>query len=203
MHRLLVFLLFLSCSLTAAFAQESSVGTSTVTFGVGGGFGGLNPLGTTGGPVFNGTYEFRVAKYFALETGVHNTLGTTFQYISLYTPVIIKAGAGLTPVTVLRGQTITTRAPARNTSVPFGFRGILPMKHGKVELFLGGDGAYTWNTNQNYQDWGVEGRLGARFALDKQRHFWLGATGEFLQEFGYSSQHWTTWTADFGYRFGK
>jgi len=49
----------------------------------------------------------------------------------------------------------------------------------------------------------VEGRLGARFAIDKQRHFWLGTSGQYLQEMGSQSQHWTTWTADFAYRFGK
>jgi hypothetical protein len=200
MHRLLVFLFLLPRALTPAFAQESSVGTSTITFGVGGGFTGQNDLGASGGPVFNGTYEFRIGKYLALETGVHNTLVTTYQYSYVYTPLIINAGTGLTSITNV--QTIDTRGPARNTSVPFGFRGILPIKHSKVELFLGADGAYVWNTNQNYQAWGVEGRLGARFALDKQRHFWLGTSGEFLQEFGLYSQHWISWTADFGYRFG-
>jgi hypothetical protein len=200
MHRLLVFLFLIPCTLT--FAQESTVGTSTVTFGIGGGFTGQNPLGTSGGPVFNGTYEFRLSKYLALETGVHNTLVTTYKYAYSYTPVIINPGSGLTTV-FTSGTTTVTRGGARNTSVPFGFRGILPMKHGQVELFLSADGVYTWNANQNYKAWGVAGRLGARFAPDKQRHFWLGTTGEYLQEFGLSSQHWVTWTADFGYRFGK
>jgi hypothetical protein len=201
MHRLLVLLFLIPCALTTASAQESPVGTSTLTFGIGGGFTGENPLGTSGGPVFNGTYEFRIWKYLALETGVHNTLGTTYQYFYSYTPIIINPGSSLT--TFSSSTTTIGRAAARNTSVPFGLRGILPMKQGKVELFVGGDGAYTWNTNQNYKAWGVEGRLGVRFALDRQRHFWLGTTGEFLEEFGYSQQHWTTWTADFGYRFGS
>jgi hypothetical protein len=202
MHRLLVFLFLIPCTLTTAFAQESSVGTSTVTFGLGGGFTGNNPLGTSGGPVFNGTYEFRIWKYLSLETGVHNTLVTAYHYAYTYTPVIIDPGTGLTTISKTVNTTVS-RGPARNTSVPLGLRGILPMKHGKVELFLGGDGAYTWNANQRYKAWGVEGRLGARFAVDSRRHFWLGTSGGYLQEFGLSSQHWTTWTADFGYRFGN
>jgi len=197
MHRLFAFLLLLPLAITVS-AQENAVGTSTITFGVGGGWTGDNPLGSSGGPVFNGTYEYRISKYLAVEAGVHNTLVNAYQYNQIYTS--IPAGLNFTYSYV---SSIQTRASERNTSVPFGFKGILPLRHGKIELFAGFDGAYTWNTNQNYKNWGVEGRLGARFAVDKQRHFWLGTSGEFLQEFGYASQHWTTWTADFAYRFGK
>jgi hypothetical protein len=197
MHRPFAFLLLILPLALTVSAQETAVGTSTITFGTGGGFSLYNPYGT-GGPAFNGTYEYRISKHLAAEAGIHNTLVTVPQYNQIYT--IIPTGPSSTYINV---STLYTRAAARNTSVPFGFKGILPLRNSKIELFLGGDGAYTWNANQGYQAWGVEGRLGARFAVDKQRHFWLGTSGEFLQEFGYASQHWTTWTADFAYRFGK
>jgi len=198
MHRPFAFLLLILPLALTVSSQETAVGTSTITFGTGGGFAGYNPYGTKGGPAFNGTYEYRISKYLSVEAGVHNNLVSAYQYNQIYTS--IPAGLNFTYTYV---SLLETRAAARNTSVPFGFKGILPLRNSKIELFLGADGAYTWNANQGYQAWGVEGLLGARFAVDKQRHFWLGTSGEFLQEFGYASQHWTTWTADFAYRFGK
>ncbi len=64
MRNLYLILPFLFLSSPAIHAQEAS-GTSTVTFGVGGGWIASHPSGTGGGPAFNGTYEFRFSKYFA------------------------------------------------------------------------------------------------------------------------------------------
>jgi hypothetical protein len=57
-----------------------------------------------------------------------------------------------------------------------------------VELFAGGGGAYFWNSNPSTTAWAVQGTLGARVAVDKQRHFWLGSTGRFSHEFGFGMQ---------------
>jgi hypothetical protein len=200
MQRLLPFLFLFPFAVSTVFGQDNAAESSTITFGVGGGWTGRNPLGTAGGPVFNGTYEFRIWKYLALEAGVHNTLVTANQLIGGNVATIL---AGTNLLTVYTSPSLTSRGEARNTSVPVGFRGILPLRQGKVELFLGGDGAYIWNANQGYRAWAVEGRLGVRFAVDKQRRFWLGTSGEYSREFGLYPQNLTNWTADFGYRFGS
>lgn len=201
MFRLFASVLSILLPISNLYAQEAN-GTSTITFGVGGAWTlGGRPFLISGGPVLNGTYEFRVWKYLAVEAGVHNTLLGMTRYSSIYTAGVIGPGAGLTQFnTVL--STLVTQGTARNTTIPFGVRGILPLNHSKVELFAGGDSAHTWNASQGYTAWSVETHLGARFALDKQRHFWLGTTGEYMHELGPYPQNWISWTADLGFRFG-
>jgi hypothetical protein len=201
MNRLLALTFLVPLTLTSAFAQETAAGTSTITFGVGGAWTlGGRPFSYSGGPVLNGTYEFRFWKYLAAEAGVHNTLQSITQYSSIYTATLINAGTGLYQDTV---STLVTQGSARNTTALFGLRGVRPLMAGKLEVFAGGDSAHTWNAGQGYSGWGVETRLGARFAVDKHHHFWLGTTGEYMHEMGPFPQNWITWTADLGYRFGK
>jgi hypothetical protein len=205
MRRLSVLLFLASCSAISATAQENGVGTSTFTFGVGGAWSvGLRPYGQIGGPVLNGTYEFRIWKFLALEAGVHNTLIQTTQYASISTP------AEIIPNTFLNSTSfLNIQGPARNTSIMFGPRAILPVKKGKVELFVGADSAYIWNADQGYylsrgySGWGAAARAGARFSIDKKRHVWLGTTCEYIYEMGLFSQNSISATADLSYRFGK
>jgi hypothetical protein len=49
----------------------------------------------------------------------------------------------------------------------------------------------------------IQFEFGARAAVDKHSHFWLGSTGRFVQNFGISEGEWFTWTADVGFRFGR
>jgi hypothetical protein len=197
---LLLALLFLSSQ--AMHAQEST-GTSTVTFGVGGGWIPGHPYGTGGGPAFNGTYEYRFSKYFAVEAGVDTTLTTTYyssgpQYFS------IPAGAGLTTVTTT--SQYIYRGSARSTAAFLGPRLLLPIAHGHGELFGGFGAAYDWNGRSDAPiaagAWGMQGSMGARMAVDKQRRFWLGTTGRVISEFGSGAQTRLSWTADLGFRFG-
>ena len=178
------------------------MGSSTLTFGVGGAWTlGGKPFLYTGGPVLNGTYEFRFSKYFALEAGIHNTLINVTQFNSIYTlPSVINAGSGFTQAIT---SSLVMQGSARNTTIPFGLRVILPLMKGKVEVFASGDASHTWNMSQGYQGWGSEAHLGGRMALDNKHHFWLGTTGEYMHEMGRIPQNWMTWSADLSYRFGK
>jgi hypothetical protein len=179
----------------ALLAQDVS-GISTVTLGLGGGWQtGLAALGSSGGGVFNGRYEYRLAKYVAVEAGVSNTL-TTFYGSS----ASILAGTSLTQFTFFN---LSSRTNGRDTAIPVGFRGILPVKTGKVELFANLDGGFIWQTGQSYEGWLIQSGLGARFAVDKQRHFWMGTSANYMHEFGSGTQNWITWTADLSFRFGR
>src|ERR1700691_2135979 len=164
----LLFFLFL-----AALRAQDAKGTSTVTFGVGGGWAVDSGLGLGGGPQFNGMYEFRILKYLALKTGVGTTISTippTQNYIGYY---------------------------SRTENAFFGFRGILPLAHGKTELFAGVDGAYLLDF-QHTSAMAIEPEFGFRVAVDKQKHFWLGGSARFVQNFGIADGEWFSCTADIG-----
>jgi hypothetical protein len=184
-------------------AQEAS-GTSTVTFGVGGGWIASHPYGTGGGPAFNGTYEFRFSKYFAVEAAVDTTLTTTYYSTALPFESIIPAGTGLT--TVYGFTQYTYRGSARSTGVLVGPRLLLPVAQGRVELFGGFGAAYDWNGRSDAPiaagAVAMQGSMGARLAVDKQRRFWLGTTGRVISEFGSGAQTRLSFTADLGFRFG-
>lgn len=183
-------------------AQEST-GTSTVTFGVGGGWIASHPYGTGGGPAFNGTYEFRFSKYFAVEAGVDTTLTTTY-YSNVQQYFSILPGTTLTTVTTT--SQYFYRGGARSTDAILGPRLLLPVAHGRGELFAGFGGAYDWNGHSDAPvaagAWAMQGSMGARIAVDKQRRFWLGSTGRVISEFGSGAQTRLSWTADLGFRFG-
>jgi hypothetical protein len=201
MHRLRAFLFLTNITIAAAFGQENVVGTSTFTLGTGGAWTlGGRPFNYSGGPAVNGTYEYRIWKYFAVEAGIHNTHLSITDYSSIYTPTLINPGLGLYQY---NSSSLVTRGSARDTTALFGFRGILPLRKGKAETFAAGDAAYTWNAGQGYRGVGAEFRLGARVAIDRQRHVWIGTSGEYQHELGLYPQHWLKWTADIGYRFGK
>ncbi len=194
--------LFIILSVSAICHAQEATHTSTFTFGVGGGWPVKNSSGTKGGPVFNANYEFRLSKHWAIESGVDTTLGAGYFYnggiVSIIDPntFLVSSSGYLNSY---------TRGTARSVTVPFGFRRIQPVAQGKGELFVGLGGAYHWSSEEfSYRAWDAQGSLGARFALDKHRHFWMGTTGRFSRDFtGYNREGWATWTADLSYRFGK
>jgi hypothetical protein len=205
MRSLYLILPLLVLTSPAMHAQEST-GTSTVTFGVGGGWIASHPNGTGGGPAFNGTYEFRFSKYFALEAGIDTTLTTTYYSTALPIESIIPAGPGLTMTTVTGFTQYIYRGSSRSTGALVGPRLLLPVAHGHGELFAGFGAAYDWNGRSDAPvaagAWAMQGSMGARIAVDKQRRFWLGSTGRVISEFGSGAQTRLSWTADLGFRFG-
>jgi len=77
-HKAVGSLLMLCFSVVVLRAQDAK-GTSTVTFGVGGGWVVGSGLGLGGGPRFDGTYEFRILKHLALDASVDTTISTIPQ----------------------------------------------------------------------------------------------------------------------------
>jgi hypothetical protein len=205
MKRFICSFSFLFVLLGVGHAQETN-GTSTVTLGVGGGWP-IRGNGVTGGPQFNGTYEYRLRKYLALEFGVDTTVVTVPA-----TSVTVTPAGSCIPLDPTAGCNLYAfsnsfySAGGRAVSMPFGFRGIRPILNGRVELFIGGGGVYLWNPRSYYSQengWGLQATMGARVAVDKQRHFWLGTTGRFMNVNRVYPSQWISWTADVGFRFGR
>jgi hypothetical protein len=161
-----------------------------------------------GGPAFNGRYEYRLWKYFALEAGVDTLLPEIHRIVPF--PVIssgvVLVGSGSNcPVCVFVPESERTRV----TILPFGAKGILPVANGRVELFVGIGGAYGWNSGYSGQYANAllaEANLGGRFALDQKRRYWLGTSARGYStgysNYGPNRQTWLSWTVDFGLRFG-
>lgn len=193
-------LLFLFIPLATAQGQDA-VGTSTVTFGLGAGKPFNSYYATSGGPQTNGSYEYRFRKHWAMEFGVDTThvRSQTETLTTTEVPGSTVLG-GATTLTYTYSYSYGTRS-ALATTMPFGFRGILPLGQGKLELFAGGGGTYLWNPSTS-DGWGWQANAGARVAIDKQRRFWLGTTGRYTHANSAYPSQWIVWSADLGFRFG-
>ncbi len=175
-----------------------------LTLGVGGQPYSYNSFGQRSGPAFSGHYEYRLWKYVALEAGVDTLLPSTYntEFIS------VLSGQNLTFYNSGPFCTSCVIVPipdrARVTLLPFGFKGILPVARGRIELFGGFGGAYAWNSdNGKYTNALLaQASLGGRMALDRGRHFWLGTSLRGYSNFGDGKQVWVPWTFDLGIRFG-
>ena len=157
------------------------------------------PRGLPGGPQFNGTYEYKFRKRLALEVGVHTTITTTTLFTTATQVYTVNSPAPSTYYTYVSNYAFLGNA--RVTGLPFGLRYIYPTSNGKVEWSAGLAGAYMLGPN-NYSEWAAEPSLGVRVAVDKRRHFWLGSTARFINDFGEPQARWFTLTADLGFRFG-
>lgn len=203
MNRLLSSFIFLFLPLLAvsAYGQEQVNGSSTVTFGLGA--GKATNSYSYAGPQLNGSYEYRIGKYLSFEFGVDST----FVSAPVYTTTISS------PVTILTGvstgtyiySSIYSTGTSRATTMPFGFRGVLPLAQGRIEVGLGAGGVYLFDPSDYYygsSGWGWQGNLFLRMAVDKKRRFWLGSTGRYMDARGNYPGQWVVWSADLGYRFG-
>lgn len=199
MHRLLIVAWLAGVVASSSYGQDVK-GTSTVTFGVGGGWFTRNSFEGSGGPTFNATYEYRLFRHLALDAGVHTAFSNSYFETTGISATILP-GTNLTRFTTTY---FAFPGTIRSETVPFGVRGIWPIVHEKGEFFLIADGAYNWSGSQyGYSAWAVQGGFGARFALDKQRHIWWGTTARYQHDFGYAGSDRVTWTADLSYRFGR
>ncbi|MGH9440067.1 MAG: hypothetical protein ACRD22_19885, partial [Terriglobia bacterium] len=185
---------------------QNAVHTSTVTLGVGGQPYSYNYFDEQGGPAFSGRYEYRLSKYLAVDAGVDTLLPSTHS--AQYSPVI-NTGQ---PVYDDHGPNcrncviVSIPETARVTLIPFGFKGILPLASGRVELFAGLGGAYAVNSEHSYgwnrDAWLGQASFGARIALDRSHRFWLGTALHGYSNFGNRKQVWVPWTINLGIRFG-
>lgn len=185
-----------------AFAQDAAY-TSMVTLGAGG-----LPYSNVyspqhGGPSFTGDYEYRLSRYLALEAG---------------TDILLPAGGLLQEASILSGEnlisyynsscppscTVLESGRSRVTLLTYGFKGILPLVADRIELFAGIGGAYGWNSEFGGRLDSAYGQasLGARFAVDRGHHFWLGTSVRGFYTFGPEREAWLPWTFDLGIRFG-
>jgi hypothetical protein len=105
---------------------------------------------------------------------------------------------------------------ARQTLPPFGANVTAKLKNDRMELFAGFAGIEAWKADGTLQKqglrwfttsdgdaWLAQGQAGFRVAVDNGRHFWLGATGRRLYNFGPGSRQWTTLGGDATIRFGR
>jgi len=196
--KLLVFSL-LCCS--ASLLGQDPVHTSTLDVSAGGTTYAYNYFNQRGGPAFGGRYEYRLWKYVAIEAGVDALWPKSYS-----TLLVGSLAPGTNLITVSPGCTGCVYVPFsernRVTLVPFGAKAILPLAHGRIELFLGAGGAYAWHSDYGSYRNGMfaQGSLGARVALDRNRHYWLGTSVRTYTKG--NSETWISWTADFGFRFG-
>jgi hypothetical protein len=184
-------------------AQEA-IHTNSVTLSAGGQTYSYNQFDERGGPIVSARYEYRLWKYFALETGVDTLLPGT--HTALLLPVI---SSGQTLVSIGPGCKACVIVPVagrtRLSMLPFGAKGILPIVSGRAELFLGAGGTYAWHADfgQSRNALLAQASLGGRLALDRKRHYWLGTSIRgYSTNHSYERQTWLSWTADFGFRFG-
>ena len=176
-------LLLTSCFSLIGFGQADR---GTVTIGAGGGFpaGGYQTEGFSNSAAFSGSYEFRLFHYLAPEIGVQNLIPNVLED-DKYGPLL-----GRERVSILS----------------FGLRGIAPLRHGRIELFAGGGGAYLWSSDSDFNgdrssNWLFQVVGGGRAAIDHRHRFWIGPTVRFSRDAGRPTQEWVSLTADFGFRF--
>jgi hypothetical protein len=98
---------------------------------------------------------------------------------------------------------------------PFGFEATLPLEHDRIEVFTGVGGVNAWKPDNTIIKLGLEGRArsfndiwllqgnaGARVAVDRNRHLWLGPVGRYVSNFGPGKKHWNTFGGSATFRFG-
>ncbi|MBV8896149.1 MAG: hypothetical protein JO051_06545 [Acidobacteriaceae bacterium] len=183
---------------------------SSVTLGVGGEtpLGSQDPFRAGSGPAFSADYEFRFGKYFSVDAGEQTWLPS--GYTILHSGVVsINSGANLitfTPVSPAEAVFIPVPTHLLSTAVHTTARGILPLRSDRIELYLGVGPGYAWNARRSLYPLSafvVDFEAGARFALDRQGRFWVGAGNQFFGNFSQNRQQWLETTAGITYRFGR
>lgn len=101
---------------------------------------------------------------------------------------------------------------------PFGGNIVVPLVHGRMEIFSGLGGVYFQPTTYlpratayvrpgtpsvQPNSWLTQISFGGRAALDPQHHFWLGASTYYLTNFADKPRRWSSNSADFTIRFGR
>jgi hypothetical protein len=148
------------------------------------------------------------------QTNTAVSLGATYGYRVFHN---LEAEAGvvtaLYPAAEIFGAHYDIKPDDRFVWVPFGLRGILPIKRGRVELSAAAGGLYekyaVSNPNQavgleSRDGWGGYFASGAAIAIDRGRHFWLGASPRWYlanANRGYTHDRWFVITGELGFGF--
>jgi hypothetical protein len=180
--------LLLLCVVVCAAAQSDM--RNTVTFS--GGWAqnvGNNCCGDSA-PSLALTYAYRLFPHVDVEAGVDSTLSLG---------------------TEATGANYDFKADDRFLWVPFGLKGVLPLRSGRVELSVGAGGVfekYLVGDNSGFfasrDGWGGYASAGAAVALDGRRHFWIGASPRLFfanTGGGYEHDRWFVLNVGLGFRF--
>ena len=183
---------------------------SSVTLSVGGEtpLGSQDPFRAGSGAAFGADYEFRFAKYFAVDAGDETWLpsGYTFAHAGVVSVLYVGNTVTLVPVSPTEAVFVPVPTHLLSTAIHTTARGILPLRSDRIELYLGVGPGYAWNTGLSLYPRGgfvFDFEAGARFALDKRGRFWLGAGSQFFGNFSQDRQQWLASTAGLTYRFGR
>ena len=139
-----------------------------------------------GAPVLGFTYGYRFHRYMEAEAGLL---------------------AAIRPGPEVRGANYDFQNYDRMLWVPFGIRFVAPLRQSRVELSAGGGALYErYSSNGSflygYDGWGGYLVGSASVALDRGRHFWLGAAPRFLlANPQYRRDRWFTITGEVSFRF--
>jgi len=183
-HLRAVFLYFI----LAACAAAQSEMRNTATFSGGFAHNAGNSCCGDSAPSLAVTYAYRLFPHVDLEAGVDTTLSLGTRSI---------------------GANYNVNADDRFLWVPFGLKGVLPLRSGRVELSVGAGGTYekylVGNTSflQSRDSWGGYASTGVAVALDGRRHFWVGASPQLFfanSSDGYHSR-WFVLNVGVGFRF--
>ncbi|MBV9407114.1 MAG: hypothetical protein JO211_17330 [Acidobacteriaceae bacterium] len=202
--------LILICLAGLTAAAYSVQAQSSLSFSAGGEtpLGSQDPFRAGSGPAFSADYELRLAKYFSVDAGDQTWLpsGYTLAHAGV---VSILPGTNLiayTPVSPAEVVFVPVPTHLLSTAIHTTARGILPLRSDRIELYLGVGPGYAWNFGHSlypHAGFVFDFEAGARFALDKQGRFWLGAGTQFFGNFSQQRQQWLESTAGITYRFGR
>jgi hypothetical protein len=181
-----VLILFISLAFST-YAQPANRNTITFSGGLAEN-AGPSCCGDTA-PSLALSYAYRLLPNLDIEAGIDSALALGSKFVSANYDVT---------------------ADDRFLWVPFGLRGVLPLRHDRVELSAGAGGTYEkyWVGNPSYvtsrDGLGGYGSVGAAAALDAHRHFWLGVSPFFFfanTGGGYSHDRWFVLNVGLGVRF--
>ena len=98
---------------------------------------------------------------------------------------------------------------------PFGATVTAKLKHDRLEFFAGFGGIEAWKPEGTFEPqghrpttttdgdaWLIQGQVGSRFAVDPNRHLWLGGTARRLYNFGPGPKQGNTLSGEAVIRFG-
>jgi hypothetical protein len=143
-------------------------------------------------PSLGATYGYRVMRHLEMEAGAMVALGPGHEQ---------------------SGASYYFKPDDRFTWVPFGLRGILPLRHDRIELSAAAGGLYEKYSVSNpalsvglaaRDGWGGYFAGGVKIAVDRKRHIWLGAAPHWYlanTRGGYAHDRWFVITGDAGFRF--
>jgi len=155
-----------------------------------------------------GGFAHSVGTMFGFESAP--SVGVTYAY-RLLPHVDVEAGidAALSLGSEARGANYDIKANDRFIWVPFGLKGVLPLRRDRVEVSVGAGGTYEkYSASDSLfvprNGWGGYASVGAAVALDGRRHFWLGASSHLFfvnADRGYAHDRWIVVYVNLGLRF--